>query len=278
MTDAFVTLCADDYGLAPGIGRAIRDLIARGRLQATGCMTSSPYWPGEAALLKPLDGQADIGLHITLTDQTALAPMPGLAPDGRLPAITHLMRLAWGGRLDQAVVAAEIHRQIDTFEAEFGRAPDFLDGHQHAHQLPVIRDAVVAIARDRLAGKAWVRSCAEPLGALWRRGVDPFRAGVIAGMGRGLDRRLKQAGLRQNHSFRGVYDLAERVPYDRLFAAFVENPGPGTLVMCHPGWVDEALIAADRVTGRRETEFRFLASDACQDRLDRLGIRLSRLT
>ncbi|HSV29265.1 MAG TPA: ChbG/HpnK family deacetylase, partial [Candidatus Omnitrophota bacterium] len=47
MSSTTVTLCADDYGLAPGIGRAIRDLIAAGRLQATGCMTGSPHWPAE---------------------------------------------------------------------------------------------------------------------------------------------------------------------------------------------------------------------------------------
>jgi predicted glycoside hydrolase/deacetylase ChbG (UPF0249 family) len=30
-----IWLCADDYGIAPGVNTAIRDLIARGRLNAT---------------------------------------------------------------------------------------------------------------------------------------------------------------------------------------------------------------------------------------------------
>ena len=29
-----IWLCADDYGLSPGVNRAIRDLIERGRLNA----------------------------------------------------------------------------------------------------------------------------------------------------------------------------------------------------------------------------------------------------
>src|SRR3954454_21573999 len=33
-----IWLCADDYGLAEGVNRAIRDLIARGRLNATSVM------------------------------------------------------------------------------------------------------------------------------------------------------------------------------------------------------------------------------------------------
>ena len=33
-----IWLCADDYGLAEGVNRAIRDLISRGRLNATSVM------------------------------------------------------------------------------------------------------------------------------------------------------------------------------------------------------------------------------------------------
>ena len=33
-----IWLCADDYGIAEGVNRAIRDLIARGRLNATSVM------------------------------------------------------------------------------------------------------------------------------------------------------------------------------------------------------------------------------------------------
>ena len=66
-------LSADDYGLSPGIGKAIRSLIDAGRLSATACMTPSPDWQSEAALLKPLSNRADIGLHFTLTG------LPGLA-------------------------------------------------------------------------------------------------------------------------------------------------------------------------------------------------------
>ncbi len=42
MTDAArrapIWLCADDYGISPGVNRAICDLIARGRLNATSVM------------------------------------------------------------------------------------------------------------------------------------------------------------------------------------------------------------------------------------------------
>ena len=37
-----IWLCADDYGISPGVNRAIRDLIERGRLNATSVMVVTP--------------------------------------------------------------------------------------------------------------------------------------------------------------------------------------------------------------------------------------------
>lgn len=278
MTDAAVTLCADDYGLSPGVGRAIRELIARGRLQATGCMTGSPFWPAEAALLKPLDGRAAIGVHLTLTDQVPVGAMPTLAPGGRLPPLGALMKRAMLRRLDGLEIATELERQVDAFAAAFGRPPDFLDGHHHVHQLPVIREVVIDLWRRRLAPTGgWVRSCWESPAAILARGVSPLRAAVIGGTGLVLRRRLAAAGIPHNRSFRGVYDLTPRVPYAALFRAFTDRPGPATLVMCHPGFVDAPLRACDPVTDQREVEFRYLASDDCVLGLAARGVTLAPL-
>ncbi len=272
-----LTLCADDYGLAPGVSRAIRDLIAQGRLQATGCMTGSPYWPAEALALTPLADRADMGLHITLTDQMPLGPMPDLAPSGRLPSIGTLAKRALLRRLDRAEIAAELERQMERFIACFGRPPAFLDGHHHVHQLPIIRDVVLELWQRRMGGKGWVRSCWEPPLAILARGVDRGRALAISELGRVFRTRLRQRGIPHNSSFRGVYDLSGRVPYAQLFATFTAAPGPRTLVMCHPGWVDAPLRDADCLTDQREAELRFLSSEECGRSLADRGIRLARL-
>lgn len=272
-----ITLCADDYGLAPGIGTAIRALIAQGRLQATGCMTGSPHWPEEARLLRPLDGRAEMGVHLTLTQQRPLGPMPRLAPDGRLPGIADLTRRALTGGLDLAEIAAELERQIDAFEAHFGRPPDFLDGHHHVHQLPGIGEVVIELWRRRLGGKGWVRRCWDSPAAIVRRGVFVPQSLTIAALGLRFNRALAAAGVPHNRSFRGPYDLSGRVPFQRLFTAFIARPGPATLVMVHPGLVDEALSEADSLTGQREVEYRFLASDACAFLLAESGVTLARL-
>lgn len=275
MTSPSLTLCADDYGLAPGIGRAIRALIDSGRLQATGCMTGSPHWPAEALLLKPLEGKAEFGVHLTLTDHKPLGPLPDLAPEGRFPPVGALVKRAVRRRLDRAEIAAELERQVDAFEAAMGRAPDFLDGHHHVHQLPIVRDVVLDLWRRRLRPTGgWVRSCWENPLKIWARGIDPVRATVIAVLGWRLRRKLVAAGAGHNRSFRGVYDFSGRVPYSRLFDGFTDRPGPATLVMCHPGEVDEALRACEWVTDQREVEYRFLHGDECARSLSRRGLVL----
>jgi len=278
MTRPSITLCADDYGLAPGVGRAIRTLIEAGRLQATGCMTGSPFWSEEAQLLKPLEGRAEIGVHLTLTDHQPLGAMPSLAPDGRLPSIGALLKRAMLRSLDRAEIAAELERQVDAFETAMGRRPDFLDGHHHVHQLPVIRDAVLDLAHRRLApGKGWVRNCWDNPLMILRRGVDPIRAVIIALLGWRFRRSLLDEAIPTNGGFRGVYDFSGRVPYAELFRRFTQAPGPATLMMCHPGEVDEPLRACEWLTDQREVEYRFLASDACPFSLADRGLTFAPL-
>lgn len=272
-----VILCADDYGLAPGIGIAIRDLLGRGRLSATGCMTISPFWPSEAPALKPFADTADIGLHFTLTDQRPLGPLPRLAPAGRFPRLGQLIRLALLGRLDPGEIAAELNRQIDGFEAAFGAPPAFIDGHHHVHQLPGVGEVVLDIWRRRLARTgAYVRYAAEPLGAVLERGIAPLRAGIIGFLGRGFAQRGRDSGVPGNSGFRGVRDFAPGEDYARLFPRFLVPVRNGALVMCHPGHVDAALGAVDSLTAPRQDEYDFLAGDAFPQVLAAAGLRLGR--
>src|ERR1700691_2971444 len=64
-----IWLCADDYGISPAVSAAIRDLIARRRLNATSVMVGAPsFSPAEADALREAAGtHAAIGLHVTLT-------------------------------------------------------------------------------------------------------------------------------------------------------------------------------------------------------------------
>src|SRR6187200_2931193 len=63
-------LCADDYGISPGVNRAIRELMAKRRINATSVMTvAGAFERAETdALAKAVtEGNGAIGLHLTLT-------------------------------------------------------------------------------------------------------------------------------------------------------------------------------------------------------------------
>ncbi len=235
-------LCADDFGLAPGVSRAIVELLAAGRLTATSCMSLSPHWRVHAGWLAPHRERADIGLHMTLTDQEPLGPMPHLAPAGRLPTLGRLMALAWTGRLDASEIEAEIERQVDAFTAALGSPPDFIDGHQHVHQFPVVRRALVdVLARRPDLARCWLRLTRDSPIEIIRRRSAIVKTLFLHGLAGELSQRIGTRPV--NRAFRGVRRFTPGEDFERLFAGFVARPVARTLVMCHPGHVDDELRA-----------------------------------
>ena len=285
-----LVLCADDYGLAPGVDAAIRDLIAAGRLTATSVMSLCPHWRPDAAALRELKDKADVGLHFTLTDQPPLGPMPLLAPNGRLPPLGRLMGWAYRGKLNGAAVRAEIRaelsRQLDAFTQSWGGPPDHIDGHQHVHQLPGIREAVVdalAALNSALPGApagAYVRLCGEPVAAILRRGVAVPKTLLIGGLGGGLTRMARARGIPANSRFAGVYDFAGKNPFAELMPRFLDGLDGGSgsrpLVMVHPGLPDAELRRVDSLVEPRRAEYDYLRGPEFAALLERRAIRLTR--
>ncbi|TWB41717.1 ChbG/HpnK family deacetylase [Nitrospirillum pindoramense] len=277
-----VVVNADDYGLSPGVSQGILALIRQGRLSGTSCMTATPYWPEHATWLAEVADQADIGLHLTLTDQEPAGPCPALAPSGRFGSVGDLMVRALTGRLMgaaiQADLTAEIDRQLDLFEAHAGRAPSHVDGHQHVHLLPGIRGLVLdAVARRYPAGSVYVRDCSEPIPAVLARGVDSVKALIIATLARGLAAAAARRGIPTNRGFRGVYDFGPGRDFPALMAKFLEPARDRALIMVHPALPDEVLAGLDPVVASRQVEQAYLAGPAFAALLDRAGVRLGRL-
>jgi predicted glycoside hydrolase/deacetylase ChbG (UPF0249 family) len=274
-----VGLCADDFGIAPGVDDGIAALAEAGRISAVSCIAVLPRWPAAARRLAPLVGHVEIGLHLTLTGLAPCGPMPRLAPDGRLPPLGRLGRAAFAGRLDGSAVAgeiaAEIARQFDAFAAALGHTPDFVDGHQHVHQFPGIREPVAAALAVH-AGSAWIRNTATTPGRLLRRGIAVPRAAFLAGLGTAARRHWRRAGLTGNADFAGVRNFSESAPYRTLMRRFLADARPGLLVMCHPGTADAELAGRDPVTAPRAAELAYLGGPAFADDLAAAGCRLVR--
>lgn len=270
-----LVVVADDYAITPGVARAIRSLLGARRISATSVMAASEFWPAEAAALRAAAGGADVGLHVTLTDQSPLGPMPRLAPAGRLPSLAALYGAGLMRRLPLAEIAAEIERQTDSFTVHFGRPPAYFDGHHHVHQLPGVRDIVIALAARLGRGSVWVRCCRERPALVARRGVATAKSLVIGAFGQGLARRARLHGVPVNDGFSGAYDFAaEMRSFGELARRFVMGARENSVMMCHPGYADAALAARDAMTSARDGEHAYLMSEAWPALLVANGLEL----
>lgn len=269
-----IWLCADDYGMAPGVNDAIRQLIARGRLNATSVMTVAPHLGArEADALAALSTSAALGLHVTLTGP--FRPLSeGFTPlrEGAFPSIGEMMKLAMTRRLTPEPLAIEIAKQFEAFTAAFGRRPDFVDGHQHVHLLPIVREAFLKVVAEA-APKAWVRQCGRARAA--RRLQDP-KALVLDVLSVGFRGRAARRGLATNPAFAGAYGFTTDAKFAEIFPGFLNGLPDGGLIMCHPGFVDDALRSLDPLTDLREREFAFLNSDAFPRLLAESDVALTR--
>jgi len=269
-----IWLVADDYGMSPGVNAAIRDLAARGRLSATSVMVVAPSFSrAEALALAPRAGAAArlaVGLHVTLT-----APFRPLTPDfrptrdGAFLPLGAMMARALLRRLDRDKIAAEIAAQLAALHDAFGRAPDYVDGHQHVQLLPTVRDALLA-AISAQAPHAWARQC----GSVAPRLADP-KGLLLDRLSRAFRARAAAHGIRTNPAFAGTYDFSDRMPFAERFARFIDGLPDGGLVMCHPGHVDEELRRLDPVTDQRAREYAYFAGDGFADLLRAQGVALA---
>ncbi|CCG08467.1 ChbG/HpnK family deacetylase [Pararhodospirillum photometricum] len=276
-TARHLVVSADDYGLADSVSDTIRALIADGRLSATGCMCVFPDWPRHARALDGFDRWADLGLHLTLTDHTPLTKCPRLAPGGRFPPLTQLVRACLTGQLPQNEVQGEIQAQIDAFAQARGHLPHFIDGHHHVHGFPGVARALLTVAgADLAAGRLWIRDCWEQTNRIIRRRVALPRALMIRGLTTPLHQAIVRQALPANQGFTGVHGFRPETDYGGLFRRFLIGADSGTLIGCHPGRVDASLRARDSLTTAREQEAAYFASSQYLQDLATAGVRLAR--
>ncbi|OAF16183.1 ChbG/HpnK family deacetylase [Bradyrhizobium neotropicale] len=259
-----IWLCADDYGISPGVNRAIRDLIERGRLNATSVMMVGPAIDhGEIDALNAAaknSPRCAIGLHVTLSAPFRPLTMHFRPLDGDMfLGFPKLLRAGLTRRLDREFFRNEVKAQLAAFAEAFGRAPDFVDGHQHVQLFPQVRDGFVD-AVSEVAPKAWVRQGGRDL-PLAQRLASP-KALVLDVLSAQFRQRARRAGLGFNPAFAGAYDFTRAADFGALMQQFIQGLPDGGLIMCHPGFVDDVLTGLDPMTDVREREHAYLASDA----------------
>jgi predicted glycoside hydrolase/deacetylase ChbG (UPF0249 family) len=238
---------ADDLGRSPGINAGIFEA------HRNGLVTSATMMVGFAAAADAARALGDhpelgVGLHVTLTGAAPTLPpsrVPSLiADDGRFPARPEGMK-----NPDPSEIRAEIEHQLVRFEELAGRTPTHLDSHHHSHRHPVVREAMIEIARAR--------------GLPVRSSSGEIR------------RRLHESGVPTTDRFVERF-YGDATTLDVLLDVLRDLEPGSTELMCHPGRVDDELRAGSTYVSERERELAVLCDPAARDLVAELDIRLVR--
>lgn len=257
-------VCADDFALDRGAIEATLALIKLGRVTATSVLVDSPHWRAAASELKAVRDGADVGLHLNLTEKldarSSSWPLPSLLLQSMLRVLPR-----WR-------VRDQVERQLDEFTDTFGSLPDFVDGHRHVHQLPVVREVLVesVLAREPKT-LPWLRNCLPP------DEDEDYKARVIGMLGAlSLLELARIQGFPTSGRLVGVYrfDL-QRDGYLARVRKWLQAGPDGAVFMCHPS---TKASPKDPIGKARRMELAVLAGQPYADAMARASVTAVRGT
>ncbi len=252
-----IVLCADDYGQAEAVSRGILELLAAKRLTAVSCLVNHGDIRDQAEPLLAYQDKVDLGLHLNFTDGE---PMSRAYREKVSKQFLPLSQVLWRThtrwpRFPHEAVSAEIHAQLDAFTVAFGGLPRFIDGHQHIHHLPGIREALFEVYAARLAQSGVILRAVTQ--APRARGI---KANIIQFTGgASFAQYLDQRGIPHNSTFAGIYPFRQSNRFRQYFQRFLQDSADKGLIMCHPG-LATAVESQDPIKAARLQEYEYLKS------------------
>lgn len=244
---------ADDVGMHPTVDQAIATLAARGLLSSASVMSLGSPCPD--ALSAMLAREVDLGLHLDFTSELAARAY------GTSYSVKSLIAEGWLRRMKPDFAKRIIDDQLARFEDLVGAPPRFVDGHEHVHQFPVIRETLFEVLAQRYQGRRFFIRNTTP------RTWQGAKAAVIGLLGaRETGRLLRDHGHRCNNDFLGVYDFSPASDPAGLWSEWLENlKHTGSLLMCHPS--TGPAVQGDVIGQARIKEFQFMMSQSFADLL-----------
>ncbi len=243
-------LIADDFAQSEPIDRAILELAGKGLLSGTSVFAESAACRERAPDLRACTDLA-VGMHFSLTHSI----------EGRLCwSLTEVWRRSFLRQWSAQDLQKLWHAQLDAFEQALGRAPDYVDGHQHVHQLPQIREAMLHVLQERYGRVLPLRSTVM---RSWRG----LKAWVIQFLGG----KSLPAHSCMNEDFAGVYHF-EATAFEQEMQRWLDTLVDRGLIMCHPGHYDPD----DVLCASRPREYEALASGWFEAQCRLRGLELLR--
>jgi predicted glycoside hydrolase/deacetylase ChbG (UPF0249 family) len=251
---ARLILNADDFGLTPGINRAIGELSAAGVLTSATLMASGPAFD-DAVAVAHAHPKLGVGCHIVLTDGVPVShpsSIPSLiGGDGKSfrASLLDFLQALLRGAINEDDVAREALAQVQRLQRA-GIDVTHIDTHKHTHLFPTIARPLLHIAERTSIGA--IRNPFEPEWSLaLNQGSWLRRAGVRA-IGRLRLRFEAHPEIRSAKVLTtdGTIAISATGQLNATTLAEVLRalPPTGTYELCcHPGYNDRDL---DQVTTR----------------------------
>jgi len=273
---------ADDFGLTPGVNRAICEAHSAGILTSTTLMASASAFDHAVQLARSTPS-FDVGCHIVLVDGVPVSnasEISTLLDGGRKGefdrSLGSFLARALRGRLNPKQVEREAVAQISKLQTA-GISVSHIDTHKHLHLLPQIlrpllraaKDCGIGAIRNPFGRVAFSLIAGRP--KLWKRWGQLTVLNTLAGR---FCRAVEAEGMITPDGSLGIAATGELD--ERLFRLVLENVPEGTWeFITHPGYNDSDL---DRIRTRlrhsRETELRLLTSAETRASLARYGVEL----
>jgi chitin disaccharide deacetylase len=265
-------LCADDYGQSAAINAGILKLVNRPpadkRLSAVSCLVNMPAWDNSAAqALLAQRRKVGAGLHFNLTEGRPLSKSL-LALWPHMPTLQQLITWAHLRQLPVDALRDEWQAQLQAFEQAYSRPPAHIDGHQHVHHLPQVRDLLMQLLTQKpgIAVRHTGRVCGP--------GFAVKRLLIEGTGGRELGRQLEAVGRAANTHLLGVYDFQKTNYRGRMQAWLKGLPARGGLIFCHPGEINHSAVV-DAIGDARVQELAYLDSADFSADLAAAGVTLA---
>ena len=278
---------ADDFGLTTKVSQGIIDAHREGIVTSTTLLANAEAF--EAAVSLGLRApRLGIGVHLNLSEGIPVSSARKVCSlvDGR--GRLHLTpgRL-WAailrGKVSLSDVERELHAQIEKV-IQAGISPTHLDGHKHVHVLPRISAIVIRLAQQ--FGIANVRCPVEEAANIARllhysEGpqapvLKQYLVGrAVSGFARRFRKELAPAGLLCPGHFYGLSETGF-LNVQRVEDILNRVPEGVSELMCHPGYVDAALVeTGTRLLSQREIELQALRVPEVRKLVTDQGVQLT---
>ncbi len=255
---------ADDFGLTPGVNRAIAELHDAGAVTSATLMATGPAFDDAVALAlaRPTLG---VGCHIVLVDGTPAsdpATIPTLLGPDRRTFRTSLGDFALGvlrGAIRQDDIQREALAQIQQLQRA-GLKLTHVDTHKHTHLLSRVTRPIL-----RALEQSGIRAIRNPFEPRWAASLSGStrRSLFIRALEPGRRRFEASAPISSSSilTTRGTVGISAtgHLNSSTLNALLKAIPDGTWEVVCHPGYNDSDLDAIPtRLRTERETELRAL--------------------